>query len=400
MTKLIQVFLYEYTRHVLRRRFIFALLSIPIAIVVLLAVSISASLLSINTTPIGYVDQSGFLAHPIEPKSTNDFFSPEAKIIPFQNEESARSALENGSIQAYYVLEASYLETSDARLVYLKEPDTSIQNQFTDFLRANLLAGQTQAIANRIDEGTQYTIQSPDGQKSMSGSQWYNVLIPIVAGLLFFIVILTSGGYLLRAMVEEKENRTIEIIVTSVSPGQLMAGKIIGNIAIGLTQILLWGTFIGIFLLIGRSYFTWIKEIQISWNFIILMVLTLIPSFVLVASLMAAIGSTTTETREAEQISGLFSLPITIPYMLIVPIITNPGSPLAIFLSFFPLTAPVTLTLRAAFSEIPLWQEILNVGVLVVFAAAGVWLAARTFRLGLLRYGKRLTWHEIFGNAG
>lgn len=178
-----------------------------------------------------------------------------------------------------------------------------------------------------------------------------------------------------------------------------MAGKIIGNIAVGLTQILLWGTFIGIFLLVGRSHFQWIQQLQISWNFVILLVLTLIPSFVLVASLMAAIGSTTTETREAEQISGIFSLPITIPYMLVIPIITNPNSPLSLFLSFFPLTAPVTITLRAAFSEIPLWQEALNLGVLALCAACGVWLAARTFRLGLLRYGKRLTWHEIFRKA-
>jgi len=120
----------------------------------------------------------------------------------------------------------------------------------------------------------------------------------------------------------------------------------------------------------------------------------------MVAALMAAIGSTTTETREAEQISGIFSLPITVPYILIMPIITNPNSPLSLFLSFFPLTAPVTLTLRAAFTEIPLWQEALNLLVLFLCAAGAVWLAARTFRLGMLRYGKRISWSEIFSKAG
>ena len=400
MNKLLQVFKYEYTRHVLRKRFIFALLSIPVLIGVLMGISILAVVLSINTDPIGYIDHSGFLANPVQLAPTNDFLTPQVKIIPFSDEASAKTALQDGSIQAYYILDASYLQTSDARLVYLKEPDLSIQGQFRDFLRANLLASQPKDVVTRIDDGTNYTYQSADGTQSMASSEWFNILVPIVAGLLFIVVILTSGGYLLRAVVEEKENRTIEIIVTSLSPGQLMAGKITGNIAVGLTQILVWGAFIALFLLIGRSHFQWIQQLQISWRYVFLMILTLIPSFVLVASLMAAIGSTTTETREAEQISGIFSLPITIPYILTMPIITNPGSPLALFLSFFPLTAPATLTLRAAFSDIPLWQEVLNIGVLVLFAAGGVWLAARTFRLGMLRYGKRLAWREIFSKAG
>ncbi len=400
MNKFFQVFKYEYGRHVLRKRFIFALLSVPIMIAVLMVVSIMASVLSINTDPIGYVDQSGLLAHPVQLPPSTDLFSPQAKILPFTDEASAKAALESGSIQAYYVLDPNYLQTADASLVYLKEPDSSIQGEFQNFLRANLLVNQPQDVVSRINEGSVFTYQSADGSKSLAGSAWFNILVPIVAGLLFIIVILTSGGYLLRAVVEEKENRTIEIIVTSISPGQLMAGKITGNIAVGLTQILAWGGFIGIFLLVGRSHFQWIQQLQISGSFVVLMVLTLIPAFILVASLMAAIGSTTTETREAEQISGIFSLPITIPYMLSVPIISNPNSPLSLFLSFFPLTAPATLTLRAAFADIPLWQEALNVEILILFAAGGVWLASRTFRLGMLRYGKRIAWREIFSKAG
>jgi len=400
MSKFLRIILYEYSRHVLRKRFIFALLSVPLLIGLLMAISILAAVFSINTTPIGYIDQTGFLAHPVQLPPSTDFLTRRVEIIPYQAEAEAKAALESGAIQAYYILKPDYLTTADASLVFLKEPDSSITSQFTDFLRANLLASQSSAIATRITEGTEYTFQSPDGKQSLAGSQWYNILVPIVAGVLFIIVILTSGGYLVRAVVEEKENRTIEIIVTSVSSSQLMAGKIIGNIGVGLTQILAWMIFIGLFVLVGRSHFQWIQQIQISGNFVLLMVLALLPAFVMVAALMAAIGSTTTETREAEQISGIFSLPITVPYILIMPIITNPNSPLSLFLSFFPLTAPVTLTLRAAFTVIPLWQEALNLLVLFLCAAAAVWLAARTFRLGMLRYGKRISWSEIFSKAG
>jgi ABC-2 type transport system permease protein len=400
MNKFFRIIAYEYSRHVLRKRFIFALLSVPLLIGLSMAISILAAVLSINTDPIGYVDQSGLLAHPVQLPPSTDFFTRRVQMIPYQTDTEARTALDNKKIQAYYVLSPDYLKTADASLVYMKEPDSSIQSQFLDFLRANLLTSQPAAIVTRITEGTQFTIQSPDNKQSLAGSQWYNILVPIVAGVLFIIVILTSGGYLVRAVVEEKENRTIEIIVTSVSPGQLMAGKIVGNIAVGLTQIFFWMAFIGLFILIGRNQFQWIQQLHIGGSFILLMVLALLPAFVMVASLMAAIGSTTTETREAEQISGIFSLPITVPYILIMPIITNPNSPLSLFLSFFPLTAPVTLTLRAAFTEIPIWQEALNLLVLYLCAAGAVWLAVRTFRLGMLRYGKRISWREIFSKAG
>ncbi len=400
MSKFLRIILYEYSRHVLRKRFIFALLSVPLMIGLMMGISIVAAVLSINTSPIGYIDQSGFLAHPVQLPPSNDFFTRRVEVVPYQTETEAKAALESGVIQAYYILKPDYLYTADASLVFLKEPDSSITSQFTDFLRANLLASQPAAIAARITEGTDYTIQSPDGKQSLSGSQWYNILVPIVAGVLFIIVILTSGGYLLRAVVEEKENRTIEIIMTSVSSGQLMAGKIIGNIGVGLTQILAWMIFIGLLVLVGKSHFQWIQQLQISGNFVLLMLLALLPAFVMVAALMAAIGSTTSKSREAEQISGLFSLPISVPYILIMAIITNPNSPLSLFLSFFPLTAPVTLTLRAAFTEIPVWQEALNLLVLFLCAAGAVWLAARTFRLGMLRYGKRISWREIFSRAG
>ena len=396
MNKFLNIFLHEYTRQILRKRFLFALLSLPLLIGVLMAVSIAAAIRSIDTSPVGYVDQSGLLAQPISLPPSNDFFSPQVNFLAFRDESEAKSALHTRTIQAYYVLPPDYRTSGNARLIYLKAPDSSVQNLFLDFLKLNVLSNQPADISSRILDGPQYTYLSADGQRSIVASQWYNILVPVVAGALFLMVILTSGGYLLRAVVEEKENRTIEIIVTSVSPDQLMAGKIVGNISVGVTQILVWTIFIGIFFLIGRNHFEWIQNLQLNSSLVLLMLLTLIPSFVMVASLMAAIGSSTTESREAEQISGIFSLPITVPLFLIMPIISNPNSPLAIFLSFFPLTASVTLPLRAAFTQIPVGQEIANLSILVIFAGAAVWLAARTFHLGLLRYGKRLSLREIF----
>jgi len=212
-------------------------------------------------------------------------------------------------------------------------------------------------------------------------------------------VVFTSGGYLMQAVVEEKENRTMEIIVTSVSADELMAGKVLGNLSVGLTQLLIWVIFIILAMAIGRNYVDWIDRIHFSWDYLILMLGALLPTFVMIAGLMAAVGATVTESREAQQISGIFSLPVMIPYWFTYPIMSNPSGPLAVGLSFFPLTSPVTLTLRAAFTPIPAWQLALNIAVLVVCAIGSIWLAARAFRLGMLSYGKKITLRELFGRV-
>jgi ABC-2 type transport system permease protein len=398
MTKFLHVFWNEYTRHVLRKRFLFALFSVPFFIVFLGLVSILTVVLSTDTSPIGYVDHSGLLVSPRRVTSSTDIIIKPVTLISYQNEVDARAALESKRIQAYYILAPDYKTSSRSELIYLKEPDSSIQNQFEAFLKTNLLTSEPTLVAKRVDQGTIFIIQSADGKQELDTSEWYNILLPIISGVLFISIIFTSGGYLMQAVVEEKENRTMEMIITSVSPGQLMAGKIAGDVGVGLTQLLTWIMFGAVAIGIGGQYFGWISHIHVGINFTLLL-LTLFPSFVLIAALMAAVGATVTEAHEAQSITGLFSLPIWIPYWFIYPIMTNPNGPLAIGLSFFPLTAPVTLSLRMAFTEIPVWQLSLNIIVLFLFAIGALWLAARTFQLGMLRYGKRLSWREVFGKA-
>jgi ABC-2 type transport system permease protein len=111
---------------------------------------------------------------------------------------------------------------------------------------------------------------------------------------------------------------------------------------------------------------------------------------------MAAIGSVTSEMREAQQISGYFTLPLMAPYWFSYLLMTSPNGPLAVILSFFPLTAPVTLTMRAGFTQIPAWQLIINISELYLMAGISLWLAGKAFRAGMLNYGKRLSLKEVF----
>jgi ABC-2 type transport system permease protein len=396
MTKLWHVAWHEYQRHVFKRRFVLVgLLSVPLIILVIVGLIFLVIWLDTNTTPLGYVDSSGLLKDPLPAPAPEPPDRP-VPILPFETEAAARSALDAGKIQAYYVLPADYLSTGRLSVVHLGALKSPASTQFYAFLTANLLRSTDPVIANRLVKGAEIIVQSPDGSRSVSSQNWFSVLVPMVAGIAFIIAMFSTGGYLMQAVVEEKENRTMEVIITSVSPNQFMAGKIIGDTAIGLTQIILWSFFIVIPILVLRNTISFLRGIQITTQTLLLVVFVMFPAFVLVSALMAAIGATISEAREGQQMVGMISLPIWIPYMLTGLLMSNPNSPLALGLSLFPLTAPLTMLMRDGLTILPTWQIALSASIQVLSAAGAIWLTGRAFRLGMLRYGKRLKWREVF----
>jgi ABC-2 type transport system permease protein len=396
--KIWQIVKYEYTRHVFRRRFLFSLLSLPFAVIVMIGVTLLIGRVSTDTTPVGYIDPSGALANPVEWTPSDDVFSPVIEFRPYQSQDQAQADLESGVIQAYYVFPEDYPQDRNTELVYQTEPDSTVQYQFANFVRNTLLANEDvdPQLVTRLTDGNLVTLYSLDGSRQMRQDQWYQIFTPFIAGIMFIIVVLTSGGYLLQAVVEEKENRTMEIIITSVTPGQLMTGKIIGDIAVGLTQLVVWLVFGWVGLKVAGNYFPFLLSFSLPTGYIAVLLLILLPAFVMIAALMAAIGSTMTEVREAQQISGLFSLPMTVPFYLTSSIMMNPNGPVALFLSFFPLTSPITILMRMSLTVVPTWQIALNIGILVVFAVFAIWFAGRAFRMGMLQYGKKLSLKDVF----
>jgi ABC-2 type transport system permease protein len=329
-----------------------------------------------------------------------DAFMPAIQFRAYTDESAAQADLEKKVIQALFVIAPDYMHTGKVKMIALDSPGSQVQSDFQDFLVANLVAGKDPAVAERLTQGSTLKIKNIEGNREMSDNNFLAVLVPIIAGVLFMVAINTSGGYLLQAVVEEKENRTMEIMVTSISPAQLMAGKILGNLSVGLTQVVIWvlGGVAAINLLTRAN-----PELSlgglITPSYFWLMIGTFIPSFIMVAALMAAIGATVTETREAQQVSGLFTLPIFLPLWFISVIMSHPNGVLAKVLSFFPLTAPLTLPMRAVLTDIPAWEIVATISLLILTAVVAIWFASRAFRLGMLRYGKRLSWKELFGRA-
>lgn len=399
MIKIWKIIKYEYKRHVFEKRFLFSLLSLPGLILGMALVAVLIALIMHDSTPVGYVDRSGVLDDPQPLEEEGTLFYPQIDFISYPNVNAAQSALDDEAIQAYYIIPETYPESLEVELVFYEELGTGYQTQFNQFVRQNLglFEDLDPLVEERLEDTSMITIRSLDRTREMAEGDWMIMSLPFIAGVIFIIVVLTSGGYLLQAIVEEKENRTMEIVITSVTPNQLMTGKIVGNIGVGLTQLVIWLIFGWIALLIGSQFWPFLQDFSLPADYSLIMVLVMIPSFVMIAAFMAAIGSTMTEMQEAQQISGFFSLLVTIPFYVIMPIMQNPNGTLARILTFFPFSTPITILTRMAFTTIPTGELALSIALLVAFAVFAIWFAGRAFHMGMLRYGKKLTLKELFG---
>ncbi len=399
MKKFWLVFRHEYLRHVLRKRFIFGVLSVPIFIGISVGLGLLSAVLGTDRRPVGIIDRSGVLSAPLLTPKSDEGVLKTTTFIFYDDPSLAQEALDSRKIQGFYTIDAGYLENGRIDLSAYEALGSRVSSDFSNLLRLNLLKDQPPELQERLYAGPQVTVRSLNDERSAGATNFMEVILPIVAGILFLLAVNISGGYLLQAVVEEKENRTIEIIMTSVSTNQFMAGKIAGNLSVGLTQLLIWLLAAGVGVMALVRIQSGPTDLTVGSTFMGMLLLTALPTLIMIAALMAMIGATTTEAREAQQIAGLFSLPIFIPLWLIQPIIENPNSPLAIALSLFPFTSPLTLPIRVAFSTVPTWQIILALAILIASALGSVWLAGRAFRLGMLRYGKRLTLRELFQRA-
>ena len=380
----------EYAKILRKRSFLISTAGMPIFLVAVIAFSIIAAVGGSNRAPLGYVDHSGLLAAPITPK-TDRLGEELVEIRAFVDEAAARAALEAGQIQGYYVVPADYLETLDVKLVYWdQEPAAMIQNDFDQFLRANLASSLPTDAQERALKGVELTVRSADGKQELSSAGLANVILPFGFGFFFIFAVMNSAGYLLQAVADEKENRTVEVMATSLTPEQLIGGKAVGLIAVAMTQIVILAAVIGLGLAVGSRYLDALRELRVPWSFLMVSVLYFVPSYTLIAGLMIAIGSAVTEVRQGQQIAGVFNMLFSIPYLFLLMFITNPNSPLAVILTLFPTTAFTTITLRWGLTTIPPAELIAGWIILMASALLSVWAAARIFRAGMLRYGQRL----------
>lgn len=285
------------------------------------------------------------------------------------------------------------------------------------------------------------TIRIDDAGTVKATSTGVAMALAYIGGFLMYMLVFLFGSQVMRGVIEEKTSRVVELIVSSVRPVELMMGKIIGIALVGLTQFLIWAALtIGAAIVVGKVLIPQdaINEVTQSmpqsiisqdaintpnvmqpvgsqttpqieeiikifkslsnqnWGLILFsFIFYFLTGYLLYASVFAAIGSAVDNETETQQ----FMLPVTIPIILALMVamgtMRNPESPLAFWFSIIPLTSPIVMMARIPF-EVPLWELALSMGLMLITFMAFVWMAARIYRTGILMYGKKSSYKELF----
>lgn len=398
MPKLWLVAKHEYRKMVGKKSFLIATLGVPLLIIAATVVVVLVAINSEDSRPLGYVDHAGIL----RPDAFTALGDDEKRVTirAYPDEVAARTALEAEEIQAYYVIPVDYLQQPAVERYYLeKEPGSETREDFWDFMRAGLVLQQLpEETQVRAFYGAELTIRTGDGKRELGSHDGLSLVMPFAGAIFFFIVVLSGGGYMLQAVTDEKENRTMEILATSLAPEQLIGGKALGLMAVALTQVGVWVAALAGGLLIGAQFIEELQALQVPWSLLGMTVLYFLPAYALVSGLMTVIGASVTEVQQGQQISGIINMLFTCPMFFLTVLIAKPNSPLAIALSLFPTTSFTTILMRWGLTVIPFWQLAVSWLLLVASATGSVWLAARVFRLGMLRYGQRLSLKGILAD--
>ena len=378
---------HEYRRTVVRRGFLLMIFAIPLGMAALIALVVLVEGMGADSRPIGYVDYSGTLDAGLLDGRSED----STEIRSFADEELARAALEGEEIQAIFVLPAEYPQTLRSDLYYLEEPpDGDAWRDFDDFVRVNLLSDMPADMQELLLEGPEITVYDLASNREFSEASMVNVILPFVATFFFVFATMSGAGYMLGVVAGEKENRTIEVMVTSVTPGQLIGGKAAGLLAASLTQLAIYVVAAVIGVVVAAQYVPEMQQLQVPWLYLTIMVLFFLPTYALISAIMIAVGAAVTDLQQGQQFAGLLNLFFMLPLFLLVLLFQDPGGPLMVFFTIFPTTSFMTISLRWGLGTVPLWQVGVGWVLLVATAVFMIWAAARVFRVGMLRYGQPL----------
>jgi len=401
MNKTLLIFRHELVHTLKRVGFIIITLIIPV--LGLLGIGIFHLVNEVIKPPeveketIGYVEQvGGFDGYTIQGK---------IEFARYDTQELATEALIDKSITEYIVIPPDYLSTGVINR-YTLEKQVETPNPkaaaIRNFLTSNLLSG-------KVPEEIAILVQSPPrimitrltgtGQVATEQGGWGNVIVPGIFSFLLAFSIIFSASYMLSGLVDEKENRLIEVLLSSVSTRQLITGKVLGLGAAGLIQVAVWLVSLPLLLNLASSIIGgFFSAIQLPGNFIVLGLVYFILGYLLFVVVASVIGAISTNTQEGHQLVSVLTVPVFIPFWFGSLLFLFPNNPIWVFFSIFPITAPVTTMLRLGVSGIPAWELAVSIVVLVLAIIGVLWLSIKVFRTYLLMYGKRPKLGEIIQN--
>lgn len=399
----------EYTSRVRRKSFIISTILMPLLFIGLMALpGIVANMTDPEDKTVAVVDNSGLLAPAFTNTDNMTFIMSDKDTDQLKKDED---------IDAILVIPADIVTNPDGATLFTRS-STSLQS---DMFLSSLISKAIEQIKLKeynIDNLEQIiaavhtdvnikTIRI-DGEEEQESSSVASYIVGVVMSMILYMFIMLYGQMVMTSIIEEKSNRVLELVVSSVKPTQLMLGKIIGIGCVAVTQLLIWAVLIGGFtalvmpeLISGiagdaelSQIITTLGDPVYIMGLFGVMALFLVFGYLFYSGIYTAIGSAVDNIQDASQLQSFALVPIILAMVFAMTVLNDPNSSLAVTLSMIPFTSPVVMMARIPFG-IPVMQIIISLAILVVSMYFVIWLSAKIYRVGIFMYGKKPTAKDL-----
>ena len=403
MGQVLNIIKWEFINRIKTKLFIFTTFILPVLIGGMTYLpTILMDLEPENSTNVGlvYNDDISFLVKRFQNKTYNSLILqnglPQFRFIRYDSEKEALDSVVNNKIDAYMYIPNSILDTG--KVSYFSQSLSNIKiytslrrvlNQLVieqRMLNQNIDVALVSSLSKKIDFET---FELDNFGEASKGNGLSSFLVPYLFLMILFMTVFMSGQLLLRSVMEERTSRTIEILLCSVTPDELMKGKILGLGALGMVQMVFYLT-VG---LLATKYKGWAV---IEYSQIPLFLIYFITGYLFYAAIFAAMGTFFTSEQEAQQSSGIISVIAVLPIAFASYFISNPGSSFTIASSYFPPLTPFMMIIRLGTESVGINEIFLTTVLMILSCWFLLKISGKIFRTAILLYGKKITIKEVF----
>lgn len=403
----------EYLERVKRKSFIISTLLIPIFMV---AMMFAPALIMIFNEPerasVAVIDDTGVIASHLKDSEEISFVTYDGTIDEARSDEDTPLLLVIGSKAISNPQTSIRLYTRGAPSI---STDAYITGQLKQAITDERLKAYNienlQKILKEVEVDLMLQTVRIDQDEEKGISSILNYILALSMDMMLYMFILIYGQMVMTSIIEEKNNRVLEIVVSSVKPTSLMLGKIIGIGLVAITQIMIWGVILAVCSgwavpLIGSmpeaaaepeiaGALAQLSDTGFFAGLFVNMILFFISGYLFYSAIYAAIGSAVDNVQDASQLSSIATLPVIVGIIASMAVINNPGSALSFWLSvLIPFTSPMAMMSRLPFG-VPLWQIAISLAILCLSILGLIWICAKIYRVGIFMYGKKPSLPEI-----
>ncbi len=436
MNKTLLILSQEYLKRVKKKSFIILTILVPLLFVGIIALVIFLSAQGDNEErTIGVFDESTIFLGELDQEGFTKYH-----FIPQEEYDRLRSNLKESEFYALLYIPSDIYSSNQAQLISEKQLPFEVIEQISGKLSRYLETEKRQKILDEtgipdLDERLRAsrtsikinTLKVSDKGQAKESSSAVAFITSYAMGFIIYFFVFMYGAMVMRSVMEEKKNRIVEVIISSVKPFQLMTGKIVGTALVGLTQVAIW-IIIGIVSMLAIGAFMSPEESQqMSQSLMdsrqmspmgqevdnsqVAEVLALIGNlnlplilfsfvfyflggYLMYSSLLGAVGAAVDNDEDSQQMVFPITFPLILSIMLLFPIARNPEGPVAFWASIIPFTSPVAMLARVPYG-VPLWELLLSMFLLLLAMFGAIWVAAKIYKTGLLMYGKKVNLIEL-----